>query len=205
MHHLVLDLETLSLKTDARVLSIGAVGLDGQFQIVSHFYAPLKIEWLLNPEYSVDANTFNWWMQQSSEARAALDIENGLTPSDAVDRFNWWIKANGDPSTMNVWGNGPEFDVVILKHLFQRNHTDWPFIYNRVQSIRTIRLLDDVLGLDAIWEKARVEHHALYDAEAEALFLQDVMKRLYAMDAQISDVYLERQIAEIRDSHTHHG
>ncbi|MBQ3569586.1 MAG: 3'-5' exoribonuclease [Methanocorpusculum sp.] len=187
MQHVVLDLETLSLQPDARVISIGAVGLDAAFQIVNHFYIPLRIEWFANPRYSIDTNTFNWWLKQSEEARAALDIEDGALYSDAAEHFSKWVKANGDPATIKVWGNGPEFDIVILRYLFGDNHTEWPFAYNSAQSIRTIRMLNDTLNLGAVWTEPRVKHHALYDAEAEALFLQDVMKRLLAMDAQISD------------------
>lgn len=205
--HVVLDLETLGVENNARIISIGAVGLNTGLQVIGYFYMPVKLDDLLGYHFSVDVSTFNWWMQQSRDARDALNLVGGFNIKSAISYFCEWLGVNSlesDKSTpklqTKLWGNGPEFDNIILKNAFACTSTTWPFAYNSAQSLRTIRYINDTLDLDVEFPEPYIKHHALYDAEAEAIYFQNVMKRLLAMEAQISDVY-----TEVRDTHTHHG
>lgn len=196
--HVVLDLETLSVNNNAMIISIGAVSLSNQLNITGYFYMPVKLRKLISNDFAVDVSTFNWWMQQSKDAIDALDLIDGHFISQVIPQFCLWLGVQ--PMSMNkttpklktkLWGNGPEFDNIILKNAFDRVSVVWPFSYNSVQSLRTLRYINDTLDLDAEFPEPYIKHHALYDAESEAIYLQNVMKHLLAMEAQISDNYKE--------------
>ena len=205
--HVVLDLETLSVDSNAKIISIGAVSLSDQLNITGYFYIPVKLGKLISDSFTVDVPTFNWWIQQSRNAIDALNLIDGFSITQAITQFCVWLgvhplglNKNTPKIQTKLWGNGPEFDNIILKNAFDCTGTVWPFAYNSAQSLRTIRYINDTLDLDAGFPEPYIKHHALYDAEAEAIYFQNVMKRLLAMEAQISDVY-----TEVRDTHTHHG
>ena len=180
--HIVMDLETLGTSADAAILSIGAVALDSRYQPVSYFFAgPISLESNRKAEREVTSGTILWWMQQPAEAR-----DFSFTPDDdcmhlytALERFCRW--ADFAYRSKKVWGNGPEFDNVIFEramYAYLADPTAMLWNYSDNQSLRTARLMDLQLQLSGAWTPPVIPHVALYDAYAEALYLQDVMDKL---------------------------
>lgn len=183
--HIVMDLETLGTSADAAILSIGAIALDSRYQLVSYFSAgPISLESNRKAEREVTSGTILWWMQQPAEAR-----DFSFTPDDdcmhlytALERFCRW--ADFAYRSKKVWGNGPEFDNVIFEramYAYLADPTDVLWNYSDNQSLRTARLLDIQLQLSGAWVPPVIPHVALYDAYAEAFYLQDVMTKLRAL------------------------
>lgn len=183
--HVVLDIETLGTSADAAILSIGAVALDSRYQPVSYFFAgPISLESNREAEREVTSGTILWWMQQPTEARdfSFTSDDDCMHLYTALESFCRW----GDFAhrSKKVWGNGAEFDNVIFERAMRAYPADPTAVlwhYSDNQSLRTVRLLDIQLQLSGAWVPPVIPHVALYDAYAEAFYLQDVMTKLRAL------------------------
>lgn len=135
--HYMLDLETLSTKPTACVLSIGIVGFTRD-KILTTAQDWLSAGWevratpdnfLINgksifvtdvmDKADVELSTFKWWLDQSAEARKAVvnssPIPLNQTVASMAELCNW-VKFTAGV----VWGNGASFDNVIFRNLCKR-------------------------------------------------------------------------------------
>ena len=117
--HACIDLETLSLRVDAFILSIGACSwLEGDEPGVFRGVFAMNIN-PYQPGRHIDAATVAWWAMQSQEAREAAfgDIASGVVDlpplSFALSALKTWLVGLGSPK---VWTNDPSFDAAVLKH-----------------------------------------------------------------------------------------
>lgn len=133
-NNVMLDIETLSTRVDAAILSIGAVRFDRR-NIGSHFYARIDLGSCLQAGLTVDDSTFSWWLKQSEEARQKLYDDSPLQLSEALSRFSSWLVAAGKPPL--VWGNGAAFDNAVLKHAYQAIDVPEPWPYWADRCYRT--------------------------------------------------------------------
>ena len=114
--HVMIDIETLSTRTDAVILQIGAVAFEPLFGgKVSVGDAYSRYVDFTNQPRHVDADTLIWWLEQD-HARDVL--VRGLRSDDALDLaevlqgFGEWY-AGLQPS--GVWSHGAAFDIPILE------------------------------------------------------------------------------------------
>lgn len=73
--HIVIDLETMSTKPTAAIVSIGAVRLDAGFNLTKdpYFYERVSLQSSMDCGLSVDAGTILFWMQQYHAAEEKLN------------------------------------------------------------------------------------------------------------------------------------
>lgn len=182
--HVIIDLETLSLRTDAAIVSIGAVALDEDLEVCGQFYCPVDVSACLNYKMSVDAATLRWWLTQEKEAQNALLYE-AAPLSNALMDFKCWLNHGHDgcETWCHIWANGPEFDCAVLNSAYHRifprlmeSTAIWN--YQNVQSIRTLWLLNEELKLGCKYIDSLPKHNALFDAYREAMFVRDVYRAL---------------------------
>jgi hypothetical protein len=159
------DIETLSTKPNALILSIGSL-----------FFNPItgdlgnSFEVTLNPitapaGLDIDPGTVLWWMKQDDEARAKL---TGPTTDYRTGIRNFALWLSNQPFQLgHIWANSPSFDLVILKASFEACNIPWPFKYYNELDIRTIKQLGWPNG-DAPNFTKGTKHGALDDAEAQA-------------------------------------
>ena len=172
--HIVLDLETLSTQPHAIVASIGAVALTAQGEFVSEFHTPVICS--TQPDRDLSESTCQWWDGQSDEAKAASILAAEAIPaSEALQAFSAWVLEHANPKTVKVWGNGSNFDNVILSSLYaDYPELTRPWEYWNDRDMRTLLDLHphakDVGPFDGI------KHHALHDARHEAKQLAVVLK-----------------------------
>jgi hypothetical protein len=70
MNDVMVDIETLSTRLNAVVLSIGAVAFDPYSDQIGHsFSIQLDPQEQMEKGRHVDINTIKWWMGQSEEAK----------------------------------------------------------------------------------------------------------------------------------------
>lgn len=174
--HLMIDIETMSTRPDAALLAIGAVTFtvaDG----VDHSNAR---EWLVDLGDSVahggrmDPDTVLWWTQQSERARRGLVATRQLRESAALEGLAWMI--SGLPPKPWIWGNGADFDLVVIGSALDRHHMRplWPFWQQRC--LRTLRkLLPHVPAPDRAEEE---KHSALRDAVHQAEHAVSLLRAL---------------------------
>lgn len=181
--NIMLDLETLSTRPNAAIVSIGAVKFDNAGIQGDPFH--ICVSAASNEPFGRDiqASTVVWWMGQSEEARNVL-LTSAKDLPEVLFLFAAWV---GTDCT-GMWGNGAAFDNVVLasayealdrpgKHLVTKR--PWSFRVDRCY--RTLLSFASEARRAQLWVKHSVgivSHNALDDAKRQALIAIDVCNDL---------------------------
>jgi exodeoxyribonuclease VIII len=181
--HVMVDLETMGKKSNAPVVSIGAVIFDPATGFLGEtFYKVVSLESAVSWGAEIDPSTVIWWMKQSSEARSEIANDNAIQLDDALLQFSEFVLENipGGYKTAQIWGNGATFDNTILRSSYERACLDCPWGYWNDRDVRTMVELGKAIGFDAKtsipFEGER--HNALADAQHQARYVSAIWQRL---------------------------
>ncbi|EJI0241971.1 3'-5' exoribonuclease [Escherichia coli] len=180
--HLSVDLETMGTNPDAPINSIGG-----------KFFDPATGE--MGPEFSkaidletsggiVDRKTIKWWAKRSREAQSAIFTDE-ISLDVALRLFIEFIEKNSGGRFVQVWGNGANFDNVILRRSYERQGIPCPWLYYNDRDVRTIVELGNAIGFDvrmAIPFEG-VPHNALDDARHQAKQVSAIWQKLIPSQA----------------------
>lgn len=159
MNNVMLDIETMGTGPNAMIISIGAVKFSKD-EVGAIFYS------LPTWEGDMDAATVQWWLQQSEEARKAVCPNHTEAP---VPLKSSLLNLASFVESANVWGNGSDFDNVIVLNAYKRlGLTGWSYRNNRC--FRTVKNMFNT----SAYTKPEIPHHALYDAIAQVKTLQQL-------------------------------
>lgn len=172
----MLDIETLSSAPDAAIVAIGACVFrtDGKAWAGSArptFYRIITAESAQAMGGHIDAATVKWWARQSDDVRRVLNDERAINVSIALSEFSIWLQ---DVRPRGLWGNGAEFDNVVLRSAWDRNLTAAPWSYRQNRCYRTLKNLRP----DIAFEPYGVAHNALDDAIAQAMHAERIFAAL---------------------------
>ena len=162
--HIVVDLETLSTKSNAAIVSIGAVKIEG-LEIVDTFYCNVDARHGKELGLDIDKDTVDWWANQPIEYQKVWQVDP-LRMEHALTRFTTWYGKESLP----IWGYGANFDVVILESAYRALDMNIPWKFWDISCLRTLMNV-----LDKRLPKAN-NHNALDDATAEAKVLIEILK-----------------------------
>ncbi|EPB2036959.1 3'-5' exoribonuclease domain-containing protein [Escherichia coli] len=181
-HHLMIDLETMGKNPDAPIASIGAVFFDPQTGEQGPEFS--KIIDMGTCGGTVDISTIEWWLQRSGEARAAI-LADRIPLDDALLQLREFIDENSGEFFVQVWGNGANFDNVILRRSYERQEIPCPWRYTNDRDVRTMVALGLVMDFDArnvtTFEGER--HNALHDARYQAKYVSAIWQKLFPSQA----------------------
>ena len=172
MKHIMLDLETMGTAPNAAIVAIGAVPFNalGVFQNYS-FYKTIALSSAVNWGGVIDPKTVTWWLQQNDAARNELVSAEG-DMFDALREFSTWLH-QFEPCC--VWGNGSDFDNVILSNAYLRNELKIPWDYRNNRCYRTFsNMMPHVTKTPFMG----VRHRAIDDAVYQAMHAADLLKTL---------------------------
>lgn len=188
----MLDLETLSTKTTALIVSIGAYKFDPyvyepEFKSEPKpFYARLLLD-LKSGLFDTDPGTLMWWMQQSDEARTEFAHPDRIAPQTALTMLMSWIAGERALSEnyredVIIWSHG-NFDVPILQHAYEVHNMTPPWYYRSPRDLRTIIMaaFGENLDVEEVVEgfpKNEMAHHPVYDAWHQSVMVQECYRRL---------------------------
>ena len=179
-YHLMIDLETMGTNTNAPIVVIGAVFFDPQTgEIGPVFYIVISLTDAMNTGAVPDGGTIEWWLKQSSEARAAI-LTDQVKLEDALSRFREFINEYSDEKFVQVWGNGATFDNAILRTSYERLDIPCPWRYYNDRDVRTIVELGKTIDFDArtVIPFEGVRHNALDDARHQAKYVTATIQKL---------------------------
>ena len=169
--HGMIDLETLSTRPNAVILSLGAIKFDPYTQAEPYdpLYFKVDVDTQTAMGRHVMQDTLDWWATQPEHIR-----EEALGESDRMD-LDYTIKAiNKWAVGVEVfWCQGPLFDYAILQNLYAQLNRPCPWQYWAIRDSRTLFSLykeTDVIKLDA--------HNALADCDYQAKKVQRYYKQL---------------------------
>jgi len=168
----MLDIETLSTKPDAVILTLGAVKFDpytvDSFGDTLYFRIDVNEQLLIGRD--TQQETLDWWAKQAKDVREeAMCEDNRICLQDAYSQLNKFVVG-----ASNIWCQGPHFDIVILENLYRQK--GWPTPWQFWQ-IRDSRTLFSVHGDPREKNKAGL-HNALEDCVSQAQAVQEIFKRL---------------------------
>ncbi len=184
-YHLMIDLETMGTNTNAPIVVIGAVFFDPQTgEIGPVFYIVISLADAMNTGAVPDGGTIEWWLKQSSEARAAI-LTDQVKLKDALSRFREFINEYSDEKFVQVWGNGATFDNAILRTSYERLDIPCPWRYYNDRDVRTIVELGKTIDFDArtVIPFEGVRHNALDDARHQAKYVSAIWQKLIPSQA----------------------
>lgn len=167
MEHIMLDLETLSTRADAVIVSIGAVkfDLDGGLEDPC-FYTVCHLD---QPDRHMSPDTLGWWMTQTDDARAVFNDSNKMYLSDALLELINFI----DHPQYKLWANGADFDIPIINHALGTQGLKTSVRHSNHRCYRTMKNLYSQVPMP---EFDGTRHNALADAIHQAKHLQAIYK-----------------------------
>ena len=171
MNHVMLDLETMGLRPNAAIVSLGAAHFDAE-NVLHTFHTPISLQSCLDNGLVTDQSTVDWWMKQSAEARSSWQRDDAPTLSDALSQFGAWLREFATLKTMVPWSNGADFDIVLMSSAHRALGADAPWMYYNQRCYRTVRNMFPVAEMP----RQGVHHNALDDALHQVRVLQLILK-----------------------------
>lgn len=189
-----LDLETLSTKSNAVILSVGLAQFDPERNEIMRGH-----EFVLNVEVQRDEyqrhisdSTVAWWGKQSAAAQEIL-----AKAADCSDDVDGTLREIAEVMGKEpiVWGNGSDFDNVILRSLFEDADQKCPWHFRANRDMRTINGVAQL-----VWPKLHpeqfayvgplphregVHHNALDDAIYQAKIIMRFQRALFALGGEV--------------------
>ena len=176
--NIMLDLETLDTTPTAVVVSIGAVAFNPRSkELGSTLYVEMTND--LNAQQkrgcTLSADTVVWWMRQGAQARILFAegdpaTSNKVSTLEALELFSKFVTDNGG-NKAKIWGNGADFDNIILGNLYKAFDMPLPWSYSRNRCFRTVKNIG--VGPHK-FVRHGVHHNALDDAITQAKHLQEI-------------------------------
>ena len=169
----MVDLETLGTAPGSVILSIGAVAFNEaqpETEWLTLDIKPISVASSRRYGLTVDEDTLSWWLRQ--EDAALVLLRDCLTPAaanlhDAVKKLRDWY-----PVGARMWGNGADFDNVLLKCACDAVGVKLPYGYNANRCYRTMRNEFKDKVEEAAFQGLR--HDALADAMHQTRHLQAI-------------------------------
>lgn len=188
MNHIMLDIETLDTSPTSVVVSFGAVVFDPYSisELGEMFYAEFTDDLHAQQERgrTLSVDTVKWWMQQDAAAKALFgptlgtpSIDNDrMTTVKGLEQFVDFCGRNGGAGKVKLWGNGIDFDNVVLASLYQSFgvRRPWSFRHNRCYRTMINQVPYNTIPL----ERTGVHHNGLDDAITQAKHLQKIFAHL---------------------------
>ncbi len=167
--NIMLDLETFGQKPGALIKAIGAVKFGGG-ELREEFYERIDAASAESIGLRMDVATVMWWLGQSEAARSEI-TQPGKHIAIVLQEFRRFV-AGDEPLNPEacIWGNGSEFDNVLLATAYDYAQITLPWKYYNNRCYRTVKNLFPDFPKPEV-----VAHHALADAKAQAVHLMQMI------------------------------
>ena len=182
--NIMIDVETLSTKTNAAIIEIAAVEFNKlSGEIGDTFNVIIRpSEWGKNNR-DVDGETVLWWMKQSEEAKKKYNNNehNMFSLHNALCELSLFIKKhdNADKQidkSVVVWGNGATMDITILQSAYEHFNMETPWKFWAVNDCRTIVDLLPYVKEQTSFDG--IKHNPIDDCKYQIKYVTDTIKHL---------------------------
>ena len=160
MNHVMLDIDTMSNKSNAAIIQIGAVQFNPYTgDVRMEFEVNIDITSCLLAGLDVNPETVQWWRGQSEDAKKALMAGQKYPLSVALKNFTAFVEGLNCKYGPFVWGNGSDFDNVILTNAYEALNMKRPWHYRNDRDVRTLVALGKTFGINPFEEKRTGTYH----------------------------------------------
>lgn len=195
---LMIDLETLSTRSNAEILSIGYQFFNPEKELYSTEREIIvnvnkslglrdRIRDTFNPRYHVCPKTLEWWGQQGEEARRVLNSDDAVSVRSALEILIGDILTLSDYRFLRVWGNGSSFDISIIENAFITSlNCEAPWRHWNVRDVRTLVQVGKMLGIDPKKDTPfkGIKHNAAHDAAHQAKYCTAIYQHILKTKSQ---------------------
>lgn len=172
MPDVMLDLETLSTKPNAVILSLGAVKFDpytSRVDLDTGLDIRVDVDQQVALGRDIQEETVKWWEKQMREVQeAAFNPDGRVDLETFVKTLNKFL-VGAD----NIWAQGPVFDIAILEDLYRQLGVPTPWQFWQIRDSRT---LFGVHG-DPREKNRKGAHNALMDCVYQAEGVQKIYQQ----------------------------
>lgn len=201
--HFMVDIETFGTRSDAAIVSVGAVGFvpsldlireieEGDFSNIVQFQTNVAFD----PRASVSQGTIEWWLKQSEGARKALIESEKVSEKVAMEKLETFIgHTDGDifsaatpVKKRTVWANGIAFDIPIIESALIRQGWDPEELPWKFWNVRDSRTLTNMAKTRFHSRKHLTwleEHNSVHDCIVQ---VYDLMKAVRKYRIPIQDL-----------------
>ena len=176
MKNVMIDIETLGLKTTAPVVSIGACWFEAGGSEFPSWSSQIDLDDSIRHGVP-EGGTFRWWLERGWEAQRKTLFGRALLRDALIE-----LACKIDRDTL-VWANSPQFDIVILERCYWESGIPVPWVYKNLRDMRTIRGLGvvDDSEIPTVGDKHTAEDDAVWQARYTALALYRIEVACYQM------------------------
>ncbi len=172
-YHIMTDIETLASTPDAAVIAIGLCCFK-RHEIVE------TCEILIDPQLAIghrDPRTIDWWRQQDPQVLKKM-FSGTDEPWRACDKMVNFVKTY-EKHLEGFWANPPQFDIIILRNLFDRCGKKFPVHFRKERDFRTLKSFAHAKKIDyqSAYEGIN-KHDAVDDAVAQAKATQIILSAM---------------------------
>ena len=156
-NNIMVDIETMGTEFDSAIVSIAAVKFDDT-KVNQEFNQSVSLVSSMDVGLSVSAETILWWIKQKNTISDSFSYsKNNIV--DVLNNFNDFI--GWRPC---IWGNGSDFDNVILDNAFKCCGIKKGWTYKGNRCYRTMSKLFPNIE----YTPPKESHVAIYDAISQA-------------------------------------
>jgi hypothetical protein len=169
----MLDLETLSIRSNAAIAVICAVKFKRSEKGIydDHFYCLVDIGSCEQVNLHVDSNTVKWWKEQDPQLQKEIFEGERMHLRDALKAFSKWYG-----NSEKIWSQGATFDIPILEEAYRKWGLNPPWKFWQARDTRTIY---DLAGMKAGDLPQSDMHHAFEDCKRQIWGVQEAYRRIF--------------------------
>lgn len=167
MQNLMLDIETLSTRANAIILSIAAVRFEFKSDKIETFNVNIDPKSCAKYGMVKDADTVRWWQEQNSEALKGF-MKDPISLEDALTQLSIFA----DPKDV-WWCNGANFDYPIIEWSYKALDRRVPWKYWNLRDVRTIYAICDLNMKE--YPRVGTYHNALDDCLTQIKALKECL------------------------------
>lgn len=182
--NIMIDVETLSTRTNASIIEIAAVEFNKYTGAVGDIFDRLvePSEWVKN-DRNVDGTVILWWMchpdvmtkkfldvtiKKSNLKSALYDLSTFVKEHDNIN--------NDGRERVTVWGNGVTMDITVLQSAYEHFNMKVPWQFWAVNDCRTISSIIPDIKENTEFEGVR--HNPVDDCKHQIKYVSIVLKKI---------------------------
>lgn len=187
--HIMVDLETTALSPNAGIVQIGAACFSQPPPNVDKYF-DMRCSPVYNQShgYDIDPATMQWWDKQPPALRNHV-FSGQRDIKQALGFFVNYCQdlSNGNLKNVYLWANHIDFDLVVLKNAFYKEHGNYPFDFRKHMDYANLKVLYPQLAIERD-EILYPPHDALADAVFQGKHTSVILQELQA-NGLVSDVF----------------
>lgn len=181
--NIMVDLETASTENNAAILTIGATKVRTYEELYTDEELPEEDSLYLRADFEkqftefsdnafhVSRSTMDWWDSQPPLVRAEA-FTGDISIQTVLECFAKYLRRF--PAPVYIWGNGSDFDNVILRMAYDTCGIQVPWEFRNNRCYRTMKNLVSCVKSP----KNTNAHNSLSDARTQAAHLESILHYL---------------------------